>query len=314
MKIDDFLDNNRDISINEIYLKDSIFFKVEDELLDDKELKKMNDEMMLFVSHYKNLPQKESGTIGYIHLDYGQAGCMKDDSFRLPFDNIVIDFNEIVNGSHWIVKLQEDDKKIKYSYCYLCELPFLNEFDYNFTFADIPKEIRDELIYRSGKPKELRMDFYYDKELKSIDFGDTFLKGRKNGATSMHAPQEKYILLWYLFRCLKIIQILNCKNVSTIFCRRDEKLQRSRIKKGKMPLFSYYTLVIKLPNFYRHKKTGDTVSDTTNRIHLCRGHFKTYSSENPLFGKYVGKFWWQPIVRGNNFNGIIFKDYTLKTP
>ncbi len=50
----------------------------------------------------------------------------------------------------------------------------------------------------------------------------------------------------------------------------------------------------------------------TNRIHLCRGHFKRYTKDKPLFGKYVGLWWWQPSVRGRNKEGIIYKDYELK--
>ena len=47
------------------------------------------------------------------------------------------------------------------------------------------------------------------------------------------------------------------------------------------------------------------------RVHLCRGHFKEYTNENPLFGKHVGRFWWQPMVRGDKKRGVLNKDYDV---
>jgi hypothetical protein len=47
-------------------------------------------------------------------------------------------------------------------------------------------------------------------------------------------------------------------------------------------------------------------------VHLCRGHFKTYTDDNPLFGKHVGKYYWQPSIRGKNKKGIVAKDYSLE--
>ncbi|MHB8383745.1 MAG: hypothetical protein ACYDC3_15560 [Candidatus Binataceae bacterium] len=47
-------------------------------------------------------------------------------------------------------------------------------------------------------------------------------------------------------------------------------------------------------------------------MHICRGHFKTYDEENPLFGKLVGTFWWQAHVRGDSRFGTVSKEYNFK--
>lgn len=31
----------------------------------------------------------------------------------------------------------------------------------------------------------------------------------------------------------------------------------------------------------------------------------------PLFGKHVGRFWWQPMVRGDKKRGVLNKDYDV---
>ena len=107
------------------------------------------------------------------------------------------------------------------------------------------------------------------------------------------------------------LKLINCKNVGYDIAKPSSKLNRKRIKNGKCGLFSYHILVIK-PSI----KPGDGKSNgckATNRIHLCRGHFKEYTDKQPLFGKYTGLYWWQPHVRGRNRTGVVAKDYSLAT-
>jgi hypothetical protein len=49
-------------------------------------------------------------------------------------------------------------------------------------------------------------------------------------------------------------------------------------------------------------------------LHTCRGHYKCYGPEwgtKPLFGKYVGRFFWHAHARGNEKNGVVDKDYAV---
>lgn len=106
----------------------------------------------------------------------------------------------------------------------------------------------------------------------------------------------------------KILKLLSCKNVTTEKVHPAEKLNKKRKKSGKLPLFSYHTLVLK-PTTQQEKSAPKHLWD--NRIHLCRGHFKTYTEANKLFGKHTGRYWWQPCVRGNKNNGVVMKDYLI---
>ena len=46
-------------------------------------------------------------------------------------------------------------------------------------------------------------------------------------------------------------------------------------------------------------------------LHFRRGHFKEYTTENPLFGKYTGIFWWEAHLAGNADIGTVTKDYQI---
>lgn len=46
-------------------------------------------------------------------------------------------------------------------------------------------------------------------------------------------------------------------------------------------------------------------------LHIRRGHFKEYTIEKPLFGKYIGVFWWEAHVAGKAEIGTVTKDYQI---
>jgi hypothetical protein len=109
----------------------------------------------------------------------------------------------------------------------------------------------------------------------------------------------------------RTIKILNCNNIGTLDNKPPLRLNIKREKNDKVPLFTYKTLHIKLPN-HKNEYSGNGVSLSHNRIHFCRGHFKEYTAAAPLFGKYTGLYWWEPHVRGQNRDGIVMKDYSVE--
>ena len=108
--------------------------------------------------------------------------------------------------------------------------------------------------------------------------------------------------------------LLNCKNVETEDILPPDKVNKKRRKNGKQELFTYKILQLKLPAV-RNSNPGveNSTPEETKRIHLCRGHFKIFTDENPLFGKHTGVYWWQPHLRGDMKVGLVEKDYHLKT-
>lgn len=110
-------------------------------------------------------------------------------------------------------------------------------------------------------------------------------------------------------------EVLNCQNVVTKDVTPPERLNRKRIRNGKLPLYSYKILEV-VKGKPKTKDAGsvpwDYKSPEAVRFHLCRGHFKTYTEDSKLFGKYTGTFWWNPQSRGDRSRGAVEKEYSVK--
>jgi hypothetical protein len=107
------------------------------------------------------------------------------------------------------------------------------------------------------------------------------------------------------------VLLLNCKNITTENHIPSEALNKKRLRSGKLPLVTYKTLIL---NSSINKSYENGISlGNHNRVHTCRGHFKAYTKERPLFGKYDGIWWWEYHARGQG-EGVVVKDYDIKTP
>lgn len=141
---------------------------------------------------------------------------------------------------------------------------------------------------------------------------DTYCATVQIAAASKAVASNAYALDAPVLTLVRIFfDLLTCKNIDTIDNEPPVKLNKSRVKKGKQPLFTYKTLVIKPTS--KRQQSLEAQGLWENRIHLCRGHFKEYTPEKPLFGKFTGRYWWQPSVRGRNRNGVVMKDYEVRT-
>jgi hypothetical protein len=60
------------------------------------------------------------------------------------------------------------------------------------------------------------------------------------------------------------------------------------------------------------KTEGNIESEGLKRaLHICRGHFSTYSEEKPLFGRVAGTFWIPAHTRGQIKEGVVISDYKV---
>ena len=78
------------------------------------------------------------------------------------------------------------------------------------------------------------------------------------------------------------------------------------------PTIVYKELVIdafrKQVRYETQREGGDEVK---RALHICRGHFATYTDDNPLFGKYTGTFWRPMHKRGHKEAGEVRKSYKI---
>lgn len=116
----------------------------------------------------------------------------------------------------------------------------------------------------------------------------------------------------FLGPALLTISLLHCKNVDVRLVDPPEKLSRRAQRQHGRPLVRYYVLDI-IPM----RRVLDSEGEATRKglrhaLHICRGHFKTYTEESPLFGKHTGTYWWDAQVRGKADEGVIEKDYRVR--
>lgn len=95
------------------------------------------------------------------------------------------------------------------------------------------------------------------------------------------------------------LSALHCTNVSKELRQPDDRLQHAREKRGKAPLFSYWTLKL------QGRRTSSECQGGTHaspRVHLRRGHPRQYAP-----GKWT---WIQAHAVGNRALGMVHKDYS----
>ena len=132
---------------------------------------------------------------------------------------------------------------------------------------------------------------------------------------SLTPEQQRGLILEWGLNCKMLqcaIKLINCKNITLEKIPAPARLNKKRRENGRQELFDYHVLNVVVPSKQReYRESQEPLSH--NRVHLCRGHFKVYTAEHPLFGSLIGQYWWQPHARGQNKNGIVVKDYQVIT-
>lgn len=106
------------------------------------------------------------------------------------------------------------------------------------------------------------------------------------------------------------VSLINARNIAQRSIEHDAKIQKARMRKGLRPLFRYHELL--LQPFKSIRERGESkASGDLMPIHWIRGHFKEFSRERPLFGKYSGRYWWQPHISGKDTSRKVEKSYAI---
>ena len=209
------------------------------------------------------------------------------DLFIPPFDRVWIDTNDISGGNITkigclVLNLSGNNKYLIYCFEFIKnEFWHINPTGIEVTINPKQNEIICTQVLFFQKEALALKEWEYYEELSHICLG--------------------------LARCL--FMFLSCKNITTQDNEPPLKLNKKRKKTGKQELFTYKTLIIKPTGKKQESQQAQGLWD--NRVHLCRGHFKEYTAEKPLFGRVTGRFWWQPSVRGNVKEGVVMKDYKI---
>lgn len=110
------------------------------------------------------------------------------------------------------------------------------------------------------------------------------------------------------------LSFMHCRNVALTEEAPPPPLDKKWRKKHDRPLVRYHVLNIDpMREVLRNEGRSDEVG-LRKALHICRGHFATYTPEKPLFGRLTGTFWRPQHVRGSIKNGAVVKDYNVKAP
>ena len=151
------------------------------------------------------------------------------------------------------------------------------------------------------------MRIYRDTNDISKEYKIEINPGPRFNNTEENLDLLRKILLHCFTHYRHAVALLHCKNVELV----DEPLtrQQRRLKERKARTI-YKVLAIKEGDkSYRYLEHGHDGSKKA--LHLCRGHFRTYTDDAPLFGRVIGTFWIPAHVKGNKQFGEVVKDYKV---
>ena len=87
--------------------------------------------------------------------------------------------------------------------------------------------------------------------------------------------------------------------------------RRARRRRGAPPV-RYHVLDIEPMRQLLDSEGQGASNGLSHAVHVCRGHFKRYSADAPLFGRYTGQWWWAQHRRGRSELGEVAKDYRMR--
>ena len=271
-----------------VNLKDAMVFKVPDlnTILDEEDVTHINEIVNEFWKAITDDGKKKGKDLLFTDARKGSHLSLKYEYARPSFDNVFI--NSICQCG------------CGEEYGYWIHIDHENEFAVGWTVWEIDHhgEMGDTYIaFEQMKAEE------YTVPILSIMPHNPHVLSQGLGA-----PEQQHgaMTIGYV---LKIFSIINCKNVEFKTFNADAKIQKKRIRNKRLPITEYHTLIIK-PS--KSKKSGPPQYLWSTRTHMCRGHFRTYTKESPLFGKYTGRFWIPQHVRGSGNQGTVIKDYELE--
>ncbi len=120
-----------------------------------------------------------------------------------------------------------------------------------------------------------------------------------------------------VFSVLFGLQFMHCKNVKVQENQPAPKLSKAFNRRHGRPLLSYKTLEIEPMKRVLESEGGIAQNGLKKALHICRGHFATYTPEKGMLGRKLDApvTVWKPAhVRGDSSNGIVQKDYKVKAP
>ena len=130
------------------------------------------------------------------------------------------------------------------------------------------------------------------------------------------AHHDTEAMLGYVLPVLFALSLMHCRNVEIRTVDPDAAASRAHRQRHRHRLVRYQVLDIEpMRRILNQAGATDAGAGGLRRaLTICRGHFKTFTPDAPLFGKHAGQYWWAPHIRGNPDVGIVVNDYRVHAP
>lgn len=103
---------------------------------------------------------------------------------------------------------------------------------------------------------------------------------------------------------------MNCRGMGTEPAQIPEWQRRKRARKGQ-PIGMDYRRIVIDERIRRALEYNRTAERSGKRLHMVRGHIRSYTAERPAFGNWVGNMWIHPHLRGDEQFGRINHEYDV---
>jgi hypothetical protein len=107
---------------------------------------------------------------------------------------------------------------------------------------------------------------------------------------------------------------MHCRNIVVNKVAPPPKLAKASRKRHGVPLVSYRTIDIEPMRKLLRSEGRSNETGIKHALHICRGHFRTYTPERPLFGKVTGTIFVPMHARGSAQEGIVIQNYKVSAP
>jgi hypothetical protein len=113
---------------------------------------------------------------------------------------------------------------------------------------------------------------------------------------------------------LLALSFMHCNNVQIEERGLQSGKRRTRGQNRSQPEYKHYVLRIDAIKHILERVGQVGEHGIAQALHICRGHFRTYTEDGPLFGKHTGTFFVSQHLRGVASAGQVRKDYDIGVP
>jgi hypothetical protein len=158
---------------------------------------------------------------------------------------------------------------------------------------------RDVLAWPIG------LQVYVTQDGKYIDL-DVFFSKNQLVPKAVTDPDFVGDLLTTMHSAAFFMCLSNARNVTLESVTPNVHESKQWKRKTGRDLVTFNRII--LPNRVRESMA---TGEGPGPLELVKGHFKTYTTERPLFGRITGSWWWEPHLRGSAAQGIKLHDYAF---